>query len=311
LAAQFADHCAEVLAPLDETDALAAVIAREPAPTATIPLDELDRLCGALAVVADLKSTYSVGHSMRVAELAAAAATVAGLSGQRCTLLRCAGLVHNVGAVVVPSALLDIAHRVGAAELERIRLHTYWTERILERCPALTMLAALSGPAAAQHQEYAASGYQSWAEEPHRSASFDARSASFDARVLEAAEVFASLTEPRPGRPPLSASKSASELNRKSARRTLDPEACAAVIEGAGLPRPRARRPCGLTDRELDILRLAARGLSNQQIADEVVISARTVGHHLSHIYDKTGLRTRAGVAVFAAEHGLLPEMHR
>ena len=39
------------------------------------------------------------------------------------------------------------------------------------------------------------------------------------------------------------------------------------------------------------------------------VVSERTVGHHLAHIYDKTGRRTRAGAAVFALEHGLLPEL--
>jgi DNA-binding NarL/FixJ family response regulator len=65
--------------------------------------------------------------------------------------------------------------------------------------------------------------------------------------------------------------------------------------------------PCELTNREVDVLRLAARGLSNRGIAAELVVSERTVGHHLTHVYDKTGRRTRAGAAVFAMEHGLLP----
>jgi DNA-binding NarL/FixJ family response regulator len=87
----------------------------------------------------------------------------------------------------------------------------------------------------------------------------------------------------------------------------LDPDACAAVIEGAGLARPRTPRPRGLTDREVEVLRLSARGLSNRQIAVELAISERTVGHHLAHVFDKTGRRTRAGAAVFAMEHDLLP----
>ena len=87
----------------------------------------------------------------------------------------------------------------------------------------------------------------------------------------------------------------------------LDGEACAAVVEGAGLPRLPRAWPCDLTDREVDVLRLAARGLSNRGIAAELVISERTVGHHLAHVYDKIGHRTRAGAAVFAVEHGLLP----
>jgi DNA-binding NarL/FixJ family response regulator len=79
------------------------------------------------------------------------------------------------------------------------------------------------------------------------------------------------------------------------------------VIRAAGGPPPRSRRPAGLTAREVEVLRLAARGLTNQQIAAELSISSRTVGHHLGHIYDKTGRRTRAGVAVFAVEQQLLP----
>ena len=130
---------------------------------------------------------------------------------------------------------------------------------------------------------------------------------SIDAGILEAAEIFASLTEPRPGRQPLTPADAVAELRRMCDDRRLDPDASAAVVEGAGLPRPRKEHPCGLTDREVDVLRLAARGLSNPQIAAELIISARTVGHHLSHIYDKTGLRTRSGVAVFAAENRLLP----
>jgi hypothetical protein len=46
---------------------------------------------------------------------------------------------------------------------------------------------------------------------------------------------------------------------------------------------------------------------SSRGIAAELVVSERTVGHHLAHVYDKTGRRTRAGAAVFAMEHGLVP----
>ena len=53
------------------------------------------------------------------------------------------------------------------------------------------------------------------------------------------------------------------------------------------------------------MLRLTARGLSNKEIAAALVVSPRTVQHHLAAVYDKTGRRTRAGAAVFAVEHGL------
>lgn len=86
----------------------------------------------------------------------------------------------------------------------------------------------------------------------------------------------------------------------------LDPEMAPAVIEAAGVPRPRTAWPNDLTDREVDVLRLTARGLSNKEIASSLVVSPRTVQNHLAAVYDKTGRRTRAGAAVFAVEHGLI-----
>jgi DNA-binding NarL/FixJ family response regulator len=54
------------------------------------------------------------------------------------------------------------------------------------------------------------------------------------------------------------------------------------------------------------VLRLIARGLSNRAVAGELVISVKTVGSHIEHIYTKIGVRTRAGAALYAMEHGLL-----
>ena len=64
--------------------------------------------------------------------------------------------------------------------------------------------------------------------------------------------------------------------------------------------------PAGLSDREIDVLRLVARGLSNRAIAGRLVISPRTAEHHVQHIYTKIGASTRAAAAMFAMEHGLL-----
>jgi len=86
----------------------------------------------------------------------------------------------------------------------------------------------------------------------------------------------------------------------------LDPEMVAAVIEAAGARRPRTAWPNDLIDREVDVLRLTARGLSNKEIAASLVVSPRTVQNHLAAVYDKTSRRTRAGAAVFAVEHGLI-----
>ena len=74
--------------------------------------------------------------------------------------------------------------------------------------------------------------------------------------------------------------------------------------------RVRARRdgPAGLTAREVEVLRLLAQGLSNKEIAQRLVISPKTAGTHIEHIYAKIDASSRATASVFAVQHGLLPE---
>jgi len=63
--------------------------------------------------------------------------------------------------------------------------------------------------------------------------------------------------------------------------------------------------PAGLSEREVEVLRLIVAGKSNRQIADELILSERTVANHLAHIFNKTGTDNRAAVAAFAIRHGL------
>jgi DNA-binding NarL/FixJ family response regulator len=89
------------------------------------------------------------------------------------------------------------------------------------------------------------------------------------------------------------AAPTALESLRRRAGGQLDPGVGAAALsDPEAIQRPRAD--------------VAARGLSNAEIAARLVVSPRTVQHHLAHIYDKTGRRTRAGAAIFAMEHGLV-----
>ena len=78
------------------------------------------------------------------------------------------------------------------------------------------------------------------------------------------------------------------------------------MLDAAGAP-PAALPPlpAGLTERELEILRRLAAGYTKRQIAAELVISQSTVHTHTVHIYGKCGVSTRAGLAMFAMQHGL------
>lgn len=280
---------------LDQPDLLTAVVSAEPGLPTVIRPEERDHLCRSMSVVVDLKGRYLLGHSAHVAEIADAAGELTGLSAAERANLRAAALLHDLGRAAVSSSIWDHPGPVGPGDWERIRLHSYWTDRVLRRCPGLTDLAEI---AAGHHERLDGSGY-------HRGVRVHDQSAS--ARLLAAADVFAAMTEPRPHRPAHKPSEAAAHLSAEAAAGRLDRGACAAVVEAAGLRPPRTEYPCGLTEREVGVLRLAARGLSNRLIAAELVVSERTVGHHLAHIYDKTGRRTRAGAAVFAMEHGLLP----
>lgn len=66
------------------------------------------------------------------------------------------------------------------------------------------------------------------------------------------------------------------------------------------------RNGIALSDREIEVVRLVTLGYSNREIADELVISVRTVETHKTHIIQKTGLRTRSQMVRFALDHGLL-----
>jgi ATP/maltotriose-dependent transcriptional regulator MalT len=63
--------------------------------------------------------------------------------------------------------------------------------------------------------------------------------------------------------------------------------------------------PAGLTEREVEVLRLVAGGLTNNEIASELFLSAKTVSRHLSNIFTKIGVSSRAGATAFAFEHHL------
>lgn len=131
-------------------------------------------------------------------------------------------------------------------------------------------------------------------------------SASLDrhARILAAADACAEFLEDRPGRNALSPDAAARELSKEA----LDPDAVRAVLQVAGVKNPAAgrQRPAGLTAREVEVLQLLARGQSLKQIAEQLVISPSTAHTHSAHVYEKAGISTRAGAALFAMEHGLL-----
>jgi DNA-binding NarL/FixJ family response regulator len=128
------------------------------------------------------------------------------------------------------------------------------------------------------------------------------------ARLLGAADVYAALVADRAHRPARSASEAAATLRAEVRAGRLDADAVAAVLAAAGHPaRRRQTAVAGLTAREVEVLRLLARGLPNRAIAAALVVSRKTVEHHVEAVYAKLGVHSRSAATLVALQHGLVP----
>jgi HD-GYP domain-containing protein (c-di-GMP phosphodiesterase class II) len=285
----------ELMAGLDESDSWHGALVADPT---SAPMDEqhLDAALNVMAQFADLRLPWTRGHSARVAELAGTAAALVRKDAGTTALVRRAGLVHDLGQVGVPFGVWQRPSTLRLTDWERVRLHTLWGERALSAAPQLEPLGSLVGM---HHERLDGSGY-------HRQ--LGETQLGMPARVLAAADVYVALREDRPHRPPLDRAAAAQALDEEARERRLDREAVDAVLAAAGETAPRAARswPCGLSDREVDVLRRIARGRSNREVAEELHLSVKTVGRHVENVYAKIGVSSRAAAALFAMQERLL-----
>jgi HD-GYP domain-containing protein (c-di-GMP phosphodiesterase class II) len=284
--------------PSDDPAVWEEVLAAEPEPVLRVGAAGLDRALAAVGDFADLRSTWTRGRSGRVAATARAAGNACGMPHPDIATLTRAALVADVGAVGVPSGLWERRGPLGVDGTERVRLHSYLSERVLSRCTELRPIAALAG---AHHERLDGSGYHRGSGAPQLASA---------ARLLAAADVRTALREERPHRPALAPAAARDVLWRESAAGRLDRTAVEAVlsVDGQDAGGRRAPHPAGLSEREVEVLRLIARGHSNREVARRLWISPKTVGHHVEHIYTKIGVTTRPAAALFAMEHDLLGE---
>jgi HD-GYP domain-containing protein (c-di-GMP phosphodiesterase class II) len=291
------DEAALIFADLDAAASWELVIDSEPSLATVVAGDELDGALAAIGEFAELKSPWLMGHSRGVADLAGEAARGLGLPESDVTALRRAAFVYDIGRLGVSNAVWDKPGELTQSELERVRLHPYLTERMLSFSAALAPLGSIAGQ---HHERLDGSGYP-------RGLSGDA--ISHAGRVLAAADVYHAMTAARPHRPALTAAEAAVALRAQVASSRLDGAAVDAVLRAAG-HRVRRRRewPAGLTPREVEIVRLLARGLTARAIADRLGISPKTAGSHIEHIYLKTGASNRAQLSLFAMKYGLMSE---
>lgn len=295
----FCQHAPSLFNGLESDLTWDTVLTLEPGRQDNLSEEQFDKACRAMADFVDLKSFYTLGHSSGVAELAAEAGRQGKLPAADVVALRRAALLHDIGRTGVPTSIWDKPGPLSEREWERVRLHPYYTERVLARPNTLARLGALAG---LHHERLDGSGY-------HRG--LPAAMLSPSTRILAAADVYHALIEPRPHRPAFSAEAAADEIRREVRAGRLDGEAVNCVLAAAGhrVQRMHPERVAGLSERELEVLRLLARGHSTKQIAAALVISSKTADHHIQHIYTKIGVSTRAGATLYALEHDLLTEV--
>lgn len=273
------------------------VLALEPEPRRILEGDALDNALLIAADFIDMKSPYMAGHSRKCAELCRDAARELRLPESESTALWRAALVHDFGTTAAPNAIWDKPGALTRAERDRVELHPMLTEQMLRRSPALE---ALNRFAAAHHETANGSGY-------HKRLSAEA----FDpnAGILVAADIYAGLTADRADRPRFSDAAAADEIRRLMSDGVLDKRTANAVLVAAGHGESRGRRaanPGGLSAREVDVLRLAAKGLSTKDIAEQLYISPKTADHHIQHVYTKIGVSTRAAAALWAMQNSVV-----
>jgi len=282
--------------PIEHGSVNSVILAMQPPTSADRMVeDKMEAVCEALADLADVKTYESWNHSRIVAEVAVGMGSYLGFGRDELTKLRCAALVHDIGNVAIPFRILEKGDHRSTSEWEYYRLHSYYTQRVLERVEPLQELAPA---AAAAHEWMNGQGY-------HRQ--LIGEQIPLNGRILAVADTYAQLTQ------------QGNQVELADTLRKMRPlvgtqfdESCYDAL-AASLTRDhpvkrngRERRQLGdLKEREAEVLRLLARGQNNPQIAESLVISRKTVEHHLEHIYNKIGVTSRTSAVVYAVQHGI------
>lgn len=295
IADQFCQTAHHVCASLEQDASWDHLLEIEPLPH-TFNEAELDEGMLVFADFVDLLSPYLTGHSRSVAALVESAGRECGLPESQIKAVWRAGLAHDIGKIAVPHGLWSAQRPLTNNEWERVRLHPYYAGRILSRPDALVYLGTL---ASAHHESLNGTGY-------HRNLRADTLMPEM--RLLAAANFYCARRETRPNRPAASPEMLEAAMRAETRAGRLDGEAVKGVLAAAGHRTTPVRRDyvAGLTEREIEVLRLIARGYTNRQMSESLGVSEKTIGTHVMHIYDKIGCSTRSAATLFALHHHLI-----
>jgi HD-GYP domain-containing protein (c-di-GMP phosphodiesterase class II) len=290
----FESDAAAIVDGLLDMDVWTASLAQAPDREQTLDDDELDEMLRAMGDFVDLKCPFTFGHSRGVADLVARAARHLGMSQPDITSLYRAGLVHGIGRMGVSNKIWEKKGPLSTAEWERVQMYPYLSGRILSRVNGLESVVAL----ATKHRERIdGSGF------PRGIAGAELTPQD---RLLASAVAYRRLLEPRPHRLALDPHGAADQVRREARAGRLDAESVEAVLAAAGHKASRRTPwPAGLTNREVEVLRLIAQGRSNREIATELYIAEKTASNHVERVYAKLGVNNRTQASLAAIDRGL------
>ena len=160
-------------------------------------LDDTDiqQLAKIFATIVDAKSPFTAEHSIGVAQLSRWLAECAQLSPDICNQLEIAGMLHDIGKLIVPDEILEKPAKLDKPEMVVIRQHSFETYQILKQIRGFE---EISGWAAYHHEALNGRGY------PFHLGEDDL---DIEARIVAASDVFQAMAQKRPYRPSLSRGK--------------------------------------------------------------------------------------------------------
>lgn len=187
------------------------------APPLVVTLDELKSFSSLIAKIVDAKSHFTAEHSIGVARLTRLLGGLSGYHGDHLTQMEIAALLHDIGKLQVPDAVLDSPHALTPAERAIIKKHSFATYQILRQVGGFEELSLW---AAEHHECPAGNGY------PFR---LHAQEISMEARIIKVADVYQALAQRRPYREPMAPRDIVDELHRMAERDEVDADVVARV----------------------------------------------------------------------------------
>lgn len=181
--------------------------------TINIPskIDAVGTTLETIAQIVDMKHRYTSGHSLRVARYALACALAMNLGHDDITLLRWAGLLHDIGKLNVARKILDKPDKLNDREFNAVKKHAGLTRKIIELVPSMKEIAPI---ASGHHEHFDGSGYP---------LGLKGNSIPMGARILAVCDAFDAMTSNRPYRKPLPPEAACKEIERNAGIQ-FDPE---------------------------------------------------------------------------------------